>query len=150
MVDEPNDTKKETNAEAGSEQEDYKSKYLYLLAEMDNYRKLRDKEKELYFKFSNEVFMAALLKTLDDFDSVLKAGKDEKVTLLYNSLMGVLSSFGLKKLNVTGKRFSHDIAESVSVEEVDDEKKGFILEEIQPGYELNGKIIRYPKVKVGI
>ncbi|MGC8516600.1 MAG: nucleotide exchange factor GrpE [Candidatus Acidifodinimicrobium sp.] len=136
--------------EANNEPEDYKSKYLYLLAEMDNYRKIRDKEREQYSKFSNEVLMTALLKVLDDFESVLRAGEDEKVKLLYNSLINTLSSFGLKRLQVIGAKFSPDIAESVSTEEVEEGKKGLVLEEIQAGYELNGKIIRYPKVKVGI
>ncbi|MBE5730007.1 nucleotide exchange factor GrpE [Candidatus Parvarchaeota archaeon] len=145
MAEEPIESKEENNSP-----EDYKSKYLYLLAEMDNYRKIRDKERDQYSKFSNEVLMTALLKVLDDFDSVLKAGEDEKVKLMQNSLMSTLSSFGLKRLQVVGTKFSPDIAESVSTEEVEEDKKGLILEEIQAGYELNGKVIRYPKVKVGI
>ncbi|MBE5727903.1 nucleotide exchange factor GrpE [Candidatus Parvarchaeota archaeon] len=145
MAEEPIESKEENNSP-----EDYKSKYLYLLAEMDNYRKIRDKERDQYSKFSNEVLMTALLKVLDDFDSVLKAGEEEKVKLMQNSLMSTLSSFGLKRLQVVGTKFSPDIAESVSTEEVEEDKKGLILEEIQAGYELNGKVIRYPKVKVGI
>jgi molecular chaperone GrpE len=145
MAEEPIESKEENNSP-----EDYKSKYLYLLAEMDNYRKIRDKERDQYSKFSNEVLMTALLKVLDDFDSVLKAGEEEKVKLMQNSLMSTLSSFGLKRLQVVGTKFSPNIAESVSTEEVEEDKKGLILEEIQAGYELNGKVIRYPKVKVGI
>ncbi len=129
--------------------EDYKTKYLYLLAEMDNYRKLKEKEKEQYLNYSNEQLIKSLLKVLDDFESIMKVDKDEKIKLLYEDLMSVLSSNGLSKLEVVGKQFSPDIAEAVETIQ-DETKKGLILEEIQSGYKLNGKIIRYPKVKVAV
>jgi len=129
--------------------EDYKTKYLYLLAEMDNYRKLKEKEKEQYLNYSNEQLIKSLLKVLDDFESIMKVDKDEKIKLLYEDLMSVLSSNGLSKLEVVGKQFSPDIAEAVETVQ-DETKKGLILEEIQSGYKLNGKIIRYPKVKVAV
>ena len=129
--------------------EDYKTKYLYLLAEMDNYRKLKEKEKEQYLNYSNEQLIKSLLKVLDDFESIMKVDKDEKIKLLYEDLMSVLSSNGLSKLEVVCKQFSPDISEVVETVQ-DETKKGLILEEIQSGYKLNGKIIRYPKVKVAV
>jgi molecular chaperone GrpE len=143
------DAATESKEDAGQQQEtDYKSKYIYLLAEMDNYRKARDKELSEYIKYANEKLITDMLKVLDDFDGALKTG-DDKVKLLLNSLVSVLRANGLKRLDVVGKDYSPEIAEAVSTEKMQD-KSGKIIEEIQPGYVLNGKIIRYPKVKVAI
>ena len=84
----------EVNVEKQEEQneEDYKSKYLYLLAEVDNYKKSKEKELVEYIKYSNERLITDLLKVLDDFDSVLKQDNDEKVKALYKAFLSVLCS----------------------------------------------------------
>jgi molecular chaperone GrpE len=128
-------------------EEDYKTKYLYLLAEVDNYKKNKEKELVEYIKYSNEKLITDMLKVLDDFDSVLKQGRDEKVEALYKVMLSVLSHYGLEVMDVLGKDFSSDIAEVVATEE-GQENKGKITEEVQKGYKLNGKVIRYPKVKI--
>ena len=130
-------------------EEDYKSKYMYLLAEVDNYKKSKDKELIEYVRYSNERLITDLLKVLDDFESVLKQDNDEKVQALYKALLSVLSHYGLEQMEVIGKDFSSDIAEAVATEE-NKEEKGKIIEEVQKGYRLNGKIIRYPKVKISV
>jgi len=130
-------------------EEDYKSKYMYLLAEVDNYKKSKDKELIEYVRYSNERLITDLLKVLDDFESVLKQDNDEKVQALYKALLSVLSHYGLEQMEVIGKDFSSDIAEAVATEE-NKEEKGKIIEEVQKGYKLNGKIIRYPKVKISV
>ena len=139
------------NAEKQEEQneEDYKSKYMYLLAEVDNYKKSKEKELVEYVRYSNERLIIDLLKVLDDFESVLKQDKDEKVQALYKALISVLSHYGLEQMEVLGRDFSSDIAEAVATEE-SKEEKGKIIEEVQKGYKLNGKIIRYPKVKISV
>ncbi|MCL4376408.1 nucleotide exchange factor GrpE [Candidatus Parvarchaeota archaeon] len=139
-----NDEKQEEQNE-----EDYKSKYMYLLAEVDNYKKSKEKELVEYIKYSNERLIIDLLKVLDDFESVLKQDKDEKVQALYKALISVLSHYGLEQMEVLGMDFSSDIAEAVATEE-SKEEKGKIIEEVQKGYKLNGKIIRYPKVKISV
>ena len=141
------------DANAGKQEEqneeDYKSKYMYLLAEVDNYKKSKEKELVEYVRYSNERLIIDLLKVLDDFESVLKQDKDEKVQALYKALISVLSHYGLEQMEVLGRDFSSDIAEAVATEE-SKEEKGKIIEEVQKGYKLNGKIIRYPKVKISI
>ena len=129
--------------------DDYKSRYLYLLADVDNYKKNKEKETVEYVKYSNEKLIIDILKVLDDFDSVMKQDNDEKVSSLYRSLFSILSKYGLEEMDVMNMEFSSDIAEVVSTEE-NQENKGKITEEVQKGYKLNGKIIRYPKVKIGV
>jgi molecular chaperone GrpE len=148
---EENTNATQDNLEKQEEQneEDYKSKYLYLLAEVDNYKKSKEKELVEYIKYSNERLILDLLKVLDDFESVLKHDKDENIMALYKAFISVLSHYGLEEMEVVGKDFSSDIAEAVSTEE-SNEEKGKIIEEVQKGYKLNGKIIRYPKVKISV
>lgn len=150
MEDDTNDVQ-DINVENQEEQkeEDYKSKYLYLLAEVDNYKKSKEKELVEYIRYSNERLILDMLKVLDDFDSILKQDKDEKVKALYKAFLSVLSHYGLEEMDVVGKDFSPDIAEAVATEE-SEEGKGKIIEEVQKGYKLNGKIIRYPKVKISV
>ncbi len=139
-----NDAKGEERPE-----EDYKSKYLYLLAEVENYRKTQERELAEQYKNANERLIVDMLKVLDDFESVLKNDNDEKVLTLSKSLKLVLSLYGLEKMEVIGKEYSPQLAEAILTEKVDD-KSGKIVEELQAGYILNGKIIRYPKVKISI
>ncbi|MCL4400606.1 nucleotide exchange factor GrpE [Candidatus Parvarchaeota archaeon] len=145
-IDAEDEKKEELNV---GDKEDYKAKYLYLLAEIDNYRKARDKESTDYAKFASEKIMLSMLKILDDFESVMKVDNDAKIEVLFKSLNAVLSSNGLQKMDVIGKDYSPDIAEAV-ITEPTKEGAGKILEEIQSGYTLNGKIIRYPKVKISV
>ena len=104
------------NVENKEEQndEDYKNKYLYLLAEVDNYKKSKEKELVEYIKYSNEKLISDMLKVLDDFDSVLKQDKDEKIIALRKAFVSVLSYYGLEEMEVVGKEFSSDIAEAVA------------------------------------
>jgi molecular chaperone GrpE len=130
-------------------EEDYKSKYLYLLAEVENYKRTKEKEIGNYVTVSNIAMMTDILKVLDDFESVLKAKDDETVRRLFDSLLSVLKMHGLSRVGVVGQKYSEDIAEAVATEKGQVEP-GIILEEVQPGYKLNDRIIRYPKVKVSI
>ncbi|MCL5009950.1 MAG: nucleotide exchange factor GrpE [Candidatus Parvarchaeota archaeon] len=131
------------------EEKEYKEKYLYLLAEFDNYRKSLDKQIVEEKKLIREKIILDLLKVLDDFDNVMKTDKDDKIELLMKSLYNTLKSYGLSRMEVIGQDYSPEIAEAVATENIKD-KTGKIIEEIQPGYKLNDKVIRYPKVKIGV
>ncbi len=140
------DSRSEGNA---TDQTDYKSKYLYLLAEIENYKKTKDRELLGYISYSNEKLMLDMLKILDDFESVLKNEKNGAIEALFRSLTSLLSSYGLERMNVVGENYSPDLAEVVYTEK-SELAQGKITEEVQAGYRLNGKIIRYPKVKIAV
>jgi Molecular chaperone GrpE (heat shock protein) len=142
-------TENEQTETVKTEDVDYKSKYLYLLAEVDNYRKTREKEETQFIKSSNEKLMRDMLKVLDDFENVMKHNDNEAIKSLFNSLYSSLSANGLTRMKVLGVDYSSEIAEVVSTEQTEKEK-GKILEEVQAGYKLFDKVIRYPKVKIGI
>jgi Molecular chaperone GrpE (heat shock protein) len=93
--------------------------------------------------------MLDMLKILDDFESVLKNEKNGAIEALFRSLTSLLSSYGLERMNVVGENYSPDLAEVVYTEK-SELAQGKITEEVQAGYRLNGKIIRYPKVKIAV
>ena len=130
-------------------------KYLRLLAEWENYRKRTTKEKSMSIEYGKELIISKILPVLDDFNRAQKAGeKNEKgdgFLLISHKLADVLQKEGLKKISVSpGEDF--DVNQHEAISQIPTEKKdlkGKIVEEIEPGYLLNEKIIRFTKVVTG-
>lgn len=132
-------------------------KYLRLYAEFDNFRRRTIKEREDARKTEGKDVIVALLPVLDDFERALRAmdkatevaSVKEGVELIQNKLKGVLSQKGLKEMKSIGQPFDADIHEAVTSVPVPDEQKGQVIDEMEKGYELNDKVIRFAKVIVG-
>ena len=132
-------------------------KYLRLFSEFDNYRKRTAKEKIELSKTASESIMVDLLPILDDFERALQAisNKDadanyEGVSLIYNKLKRTLEQKGLEEINANGAVFDTDEHEALTnVPVTDENQKGKVIDVIQKGYKLNGKVIRYARVVVG-
>ena len=123
----------------------------YLQADFDNYRKKFDKEKEYIIKLSNENLIQELIIILDDFDNSIKLMGNEKdkegISRLYRKLFKMLEKHGLKHIDALGKKFDPNLHE-VLAKEKSEKEEGTITEEIQKGYLLDSKVIRYTKVKI--
>ena len=136
-----------------------KDDYIRLMAEFDNYRRRTSQEKlELVSTASTET-IKGLLPVLDDCEralAVLKESKDseaakEGTELIYNKLMSYLKSKGLAVIDAAGQPFDTDLHEAVAQFPVPEEdKKGKVFDVVQTGYTLNGRVIRFAKVVVGI
>lgn len=138
--------------------EELKDTNLRLHAEFDNYRKRTIKEKIELSKTASEDVIIDLLPVLDDFDRALKnitdAGAEnaftEGMALIYNKLLKVLSQKGVEEIQAKDQIFDTDFHEAVSHipgDDSDGEQK--IIDVVQKGYKLNGKVIRFAKVVVG-
>ena len=136
-----------------------KDKYLRLYSEFENYKRRNNKERLSLIGSASQDIITSLLPILDDFDRAKKSADDEHtketfsegVTLVYNKLQSTLQSKGLKKMETTGEQFDPELHEAVSkIPAASDDMKGAIIDTIDPGYMLNGKIIRHAKVVVGI
>ena len=137
-------------------------KYIRLAAEFDNYRRRVAKEKLDLISTAGEDVIKGLLPVLDDCEralQVLEASTDseaakaakEGTELIYNKLMGYLKSKGLAPIEAVGKELDTDFHEAVAQFPVQEaEKKNKIFDVTQQGYTLNGKVIRFAKVVVGI
>ena len=133
-------------------------KYLRLYSEFDNYRKRTIKERLELSKTASEEVIIDLLPVLDDFDRALKSTENiencdpvkEGMKLIYNKLYGVLDKRGLKPIESIGTPFDTDFHEAITyIPAPSEELKNKVVDEIQKGYKLHDKVIRYTKVVIG-
>jgi len=136
----------------------YKDKHIRLIAEFENYKKRTIKEKVEFSKRAGEEIYLTLLPVLDDFERAMKSinsasdvnALKEGVNLIYSKLKSTLEAQGLKEINSIGTPFNTDLHEAITnIETSDDGMKGKVVDELEKGYFLNDKIIRYAKVVVG-
>lgn len=156
-ADEP-ETKVAEEDDTARELTELKDKYLRLYADFENFRRRTAKEKLDLVSTANESLMLALLPVLDDFERAMQsfenasdtAALKEGVQLIYNKLFKNLETKGLKPMTARGEAFNADLHESVTqFPAPSDDLKGKVIDEIEKGYMLNDKVIRFAKVVVG-
>jgi len=140
----------EALAEANAKAEEYLNMARRLQADFDNFRKRTEKENEEFRKFAIGGMARSLLTILDDMDRALGTADEETKLVtgirgIRQNLMKLLEENGLTEIN-TDCKFDPNTHEALCTVEGDTD--GDIAEVFQKGYCLNGKIIRYPKVKV--
>ncbi len=135
-----------------------KDRYLRLFAEFENYKKRTGRERIELFKTASQDLMVSLLPVIDDFDRALKEmekGADKDlfigVELISNKLRETLRAKGLEPIGTKqGDVFDAEIHEAVTQIPAPDKKmKGKIIDVLEKGFTLGGKVIRYPKVVIG-
>ncbi len=132
-------------------------KHLRLQAEFDNFRKRTAKEKLDLTATASENVIKDILPVLDDFERALqnmeKNGNEsdiQGVTLIYNKLKNTLKNKGLEEIEAMDADFNTDEHEALTmIPAPEEDKKGKVLDVIQKGYKLNGKVIRFARVVVG-
>jgi molecular chaperone GrpE len=139
-------------------EEDYKAKYYYLAAEMENMRRRMQREKEDVIKYGSTKILESLLGVLDNFDltvNALKLDNDDKIKnittgidMVKNQFLDVLKQNGLTTIEALGKQFDPNFHEAMSQEAAPGKKDEEVLAEFQKGYILNGRVIRASKVKI--
>ena len=146
---------KELSEKVAKEKDDY----IRLMAEFDNFRRRTSQEKLDLVSVASEDTIKGLLPVLDDCERAIAALKDstdsaaakEGTELIYGKLTAYLKSKGLAPIEAMDKPFDTDVHEAVAQMPVQEaEKKGKIFDVVQTGYTLNGKVIRFAKVVVGI
>ena len=135
-----------------------KSKYLFLMADLENFRKRTLKEKADLLKNGAESAMRELLPVVDDLERAMDAinkGGDldslkEGVDLIYNKFVNYLKSQHVIAIESTGKDFDTDVHEAVTMFPAPDPTmKGKVIDTTIKGYMINDKVLRHAKVVVG-
>lgn len=133
--------------------------YIRLMAEFDNFRRRTAQEKLELVSMASTDTIKGLLPVLDDCERALKVllesndsdAAKEGTELIFSKLMSYLKSKGLAVIEAMNKPFDTDLHEAVAQFPVqDEEQKGKVFDVVQTGYTLNGKVIRFAKVVVGI
>lgn len=150
---------KERLKKALAEKQEYLDRWQRAQADFMNARKRDEEAKKEFAKFATENVVADIIPVLDSFEMAMankesweKVDKNWRVGVEYihSQLRGALERHGLAEINPVGQPFDPARDEAVSYEPTDDPKKDHvILEVVQKGYGLAGRIVKAPKVKVG-
>ena len=135
-----------------------KNDYIRLMAEFETFRRRSAEDRLKLINSAASETIKGLLPILDDFEravQLLKNSEDkaakEGTSLIYNKLLSYLKTKGLEKIEAKGEKFNTDLHEAVAQVPVNEEdKKGLVFDVVSTGYKLNGKILRFAKVVVGI
>lgn len=143
-------------AAAQNEAEQWKDKYIRLVAEFENYKKRTLKEKSELILNGSEKTVAAILPILDDFERATADKTEdpqaikEGYELIYKKFLKALETLGVNKIKTDNADFDVDYHEAIAmVPGMGDDKKGKVIDCVQTGYTLNDKVIRHAKVAVG-
>ena len=141
---------------AQNEAEQWKDKYIRLVAEFENYKKRTLKEKSELILNGSEKTVAAILPILDDFERATADKTEdpqaikEGFELIYKKFLKALETLGVNKIETDNADFNVDYHEAIAmVPGLGDDQKGKVIDCVQTGYTLNDKVIRHAKVAVG-
>ncbi len=155
-----NETGSEESKELTPEEKiaELNDRFLRLYAEFDNYRKRTNKEKIDLISNANQGVLTDLLPIMDDFERAIlnnETAEDiaivkEGFHLIFNKFRGILEAKGLKAMNAKGESFDSELHEAIAnVPAPSENEKGKVIDDVEKGYFLNDKVIRYAKVVVG-
>lgn len=134
------------------------NKYVRLHAEFDNYRKRTNKEKIDLISNASAGVLKDMLAVMDDFERGIENNAKvddadsikEGMHLIYNKFKGILETKGLKAMKAAGEKFDSEIHEAVAKFPAPKKKQiGTVIDDVEKGYYLNDKVIRFAKVVVG-
>ncbi len=141
-----------------SELEEQKDKYLRLFAEFDNFRRRNAKERLELIQTAGKDVLVSLLTVLDDCDRAEKqlqnsddaAANKEGVLLVFSKLRNILASKGIKPMESINELFDVEKHEAITeIPAPTEDLKDKVVDEVEKGYYLNDKLIRFAKVVVG-
>lgn len=144
--------------ECEAKKQEYLDSWQRAQAEFVNTRKRDEERNKEVVKFANESLILEIIPALDSFDMAFgnkesweKVSKDWRtgVEYIYSQLLSVLQNNGVTQINPLGQKFSPELHEAVEEVVTDKKEEGTIMEVVQKGYSLQGKLIRTAKVKVG-
>lgn len=135
-----------------------KEKFIRLYAEFDNFKRRNAKERVELIQTAGREVIQSMLEVMDDCDRAekqMQKSEDlvqirEGIQLVFTKFRNTLQSKGLKEMKSIGEEFNPDFHEAITEIPVPDENmKGKVVDEVEKGYTLNDKIIRFSKVVVG-
>src|SRR5476651_2380708 len=135
----------------------HKDKYVRLLAEFDNMRKRHERDRADLIKYAHEEVIVECLKLYDDLERSLLAFKSKEgmdanlvkgLEMVYNNMKELMGRYEVKPIEVKGKPFDPNTQEVLMQQETAEFPDGIVMEELEKGYTLGGRVVRTAKVKV--
>lgn len=145
---------KEVIEKLTKEKDEYLAGWQRAKADLINYKKDEAKRQEVFVQWAHQAIVVDLISVLDSFEIALAGFKEEdKKTplykgfyMIYDQFKQALRKYGLSEIKAVGEKFNPELHEAI--EKVKGDKPDFVIEEIQKGYLLNGRVIRPSKVKI--
>lgn len=145
-------TKDEIIEQLEQQVQEYKEKIQRSQADFENFKKRSIKEKQEFVKYANEGLILKVLEAYEDLARALEVEEDkdlrEGVELIYKKMDKILKDEGVEEIETKHQKFDPYKHEALLTENNDDYENNEIIEDLQKGYTLNSKVIRYSKVKV--
>jgi molecular chaperone GrpE len=152
-------------AQAGLEQalaaktqelERLQDRLIRLQAEFDNFKKRMAREKAEFLKFANESLLGELLPVLDNLERAVASARAEAspgaladgIEMIVRLFHATLEKFGVKPMEAAGKPFDPSLHQAVAQVESPDGSENLVVDEIQKGYMLEGRVLRAAMVRV--
>jgi molecular chaperone GrpE len=140
-----------------NELDEQRDKYLRLVAEFDNFKRRTAKERIDLIQTAGKDVIVSLLEVVDDCDRAEKqldqsddlANSKEGIRLVFSKLRSSLQAKGLKSMESINTPFDVEKHEAITEIPAGEGMAGKVVDEIEKGYYLNDKIIRFAKVVVG-
>jgi molecular chaperone GrpE len=135
------------------EKADTFAKLQRVAADFDNYQKRSSKQTDDSIAYEKDKIIKALLPVMDDFERVLAHKENMEAVvkgldIVYEHLRGVLKSQGVEEIEATGEQFDPAHHQALTQRTDGDQEDGVVLEELQKGYKLSGRVIRASRVVV--
>jgi len=136
--------------------EEAKDKYLRLQAEFQNYKKRQEKQRKDLIKYSHGEVIKDVLPIIDNFERAIESSKDDKnaesllegIEMIKNSFDEFLDKNKVEVVDTVGEKFDTKYHHAVMKEDTEEYEHNEIMQELQKGYILEGKVIRHAMVKV--
>lgn len=135
--------------------EDNDARYMRLAADFQNYKRRTEKEKSDIYQFANEKIALDIIEVMDNFERALSHSEEssdqkfvEGVSMIYKQLKGVLDKNNILEIKAEGEPFDPNFHNAVMAEENPEFESGTVIQAMQKGYTLNGKVIRPSMVRV--
>ena len=154
----PQENPQETEPQDEQLVDEYKDKFVRLSAEFDNYRRRTNEEKLQLIATAGKDVINTMLPVLDNFERAIATNENldditaikEGFQLIYNMLKANLEAKGLKPMESKGQDFDSDLHEAIAnIPAPDAALKGKVIDDVEKGYYLNDKVLRFAKVVVG-
>lgn len=137
-----------------AENADLKGRLLRAHADLENFKKRAERDKQETVKYANKTVFGNLLAVIDNFDLAMMAAKDTKdpfvvgVDMIHKQLSDVLRQGGVEIVEAEGRAFDPYLHEAIAQEETDAVEENTVLQVLKKGYRYHGTLLRPAAVKV--
>lgn len=152
-TDDPSEGDKKDASVDASKNEEIAVRYLRLQADFQNYKRRTEEEQKNTIRYANERLILQLLDVVDNFERALATEKEHDnfflgMEMIHSQLREILEKNGVEAIVADGEAFDPNLHHAVLTEESAEVDEGHVIETLQTGYKLNGKLIRPAMVKV--